>query len=582
MIPRDFILRLTSACDIEDVMSSYVFLKRAGRNLKALCPFHSEKTPSMTIYPQTQSFYCFGCGAGGDVINFIMRAENLEYPEAVRFLAKRVGMEVPEDGGEDIGKIKTRIYEINRETAHFFHRCLKSPVGKKGYDYFKRRELSDETINTYGLGFAPDDWTSLYTFLRQRGYSDEELVAAAVCVKGKSGRIYDQFRNRVMFPIIDLRGNVIAFGGRVLDDSKPKYLNSPDTPVFKKSRNLFSLNFAKNEVKDTLVLAEGYMDVISVYAAGIHNVVATLGTSLTEEQARIMSKYAKNIVLAYDSDQAGRIASRRATNLLSDAGVDARVLMMEGAKDPDEYIKKFGVKRFRMLVDNALNVFSYEIKTLEEKYDLEQTEDLQKYCLEAINIIKDIDDSTAREIYSKKLSEKTGVSKETIDERVKEAIARMLKSSVNREWRDIQTNKAVYMDKNNPQKAGNLKEATAEEGIIAILMNNPDYYDDCMEKLKPQDFVTDYNRKLFENMIKLHYSDIEPTVSLLASMITEQEARGLAGIIARSSGKTLSKPMMLDYIDVLLESKRKLKSEDIKEKSVTEIEDYIKHLKSKK
>ena len=293
-IPSSFIMQLRQTADIQDIVSSYCSITRAGRNQKCLCPFHSEKTPSMVIYPDTQSFYCFGCGAGGDVITFIMKIENLDYVEAVRFLARRYHMEIPDEAGDDRAyRMRTRILELNRETARFYHKCLLSPAGKEGLAYLKGRQLSEKTITTYGLGFAPMGWDNLINHLRSKGFTMDEMIAAAVVARSDRGgrvRFYDQFRNRVMFPIIDLRGNVIAFGGRVMDDSKPKYLNSADTPVFKKSRNLFSLNLAKTQVQDRkLILAEGYMDVISIYQAGFHNVIATLGTALTEEQARLIS-----------------------------------------------------------------------------------------------------------------------------------------------------------------------------------------------------------------------------------------------------------------------------------------------------
>ena len=324
-IPRSFIQQLLLHCEIEDVISSYVVLKREGHNRKGLCPFHSEKTPSMVVYNDTQSFYCFGCGTGGDVITFIMKIENLDYVEAVKLLAQRAGLEIPDEASEDsASRIKTRVLEINRTAALFFHNCLKAPEGRAGLSYLKNRRLDHKTIVKYGLGFAPNSWNALIQHLQTKGFSLTEIETAKLAVKGKTGSYYDFFRNRVIFPVIDLRGNVIAFGGRVLDDSKPKYLNSPDTPVFKKSRNLFSLNFAKKVKTDRFILAEGYMDVIAINAAGFENVVATLGTSLTSEQARLVSKYVKEVVIAYDSDGAGQAATHRAINLFSEVNVTTR------------------------------------------------------------------------------------------------------------------------------------------------------------------------------------------------------------------------------------------------------------------
>ncbi len=351
--PDQFILELKQNNPIDTVMSSYVSLNRRGRNCVCLCPFHSEKSPSCTVYMDNGSFYCFGCGTGGDVITFVMKIENLSYVEAIKFLADRAGMTMPDEAkNNEASQIKSRVLEINRTAARFFHNTLaKSPDGEKGRRYFAERQLSPATITKYGLGYAPDDWHKLSNHLKSQGYTEDELVTANLCARGKNDGIYDLFRDRAIFPIIDLRGNVIAFGGRIIDGSGPKYLNSSDTPVFKKSRNLFSLNFAKKSEEKRLILAEGYMDVIAINQAGFENVVATLGTALTQEQARLMSQYAEEIIIAYDSDGAGQNATHKAINLLSEVGVRTKIIRMEGAKDPDEYIKKFGAARFRHLLD---------------------------------------------------------------------------------------------------------------------------------------------------------------------------------------------------------------------------------------
>ena len=337
MISELFLQELKSYSDIEQVVSSYVHLKRRGRVATGLCPFHSEKTPSFTVYPDNQSFYCFGCGAGGDVITFIRRIENLEYVEAVRFLAQRAGMAMPEDTRDDgMARLKARVLELNRTLARFYHSCLRGPQGKPGLDYLHGRGLTNQTIIRFGLGYAPDSWDAACKYLRSRGFTDDEMVSAAVAARGKSGGLYDSFRNRAMFPIIDLRGNVIGFGGRVMGDAKgPKYLNSSDTPVFKKSRNLFALNFAKASKREGLILCEGYMDVIAMHQAGFDNAVATLGTALTSEQSRLIAQYAQGVTLSYDSDGAGQAATRRAVGLLGEVGVKIKVLSITGAKDPD-------------------------------------------------------------------------------------------------------------------------------------------------------------------------------------------------------------------------------------------------------
>lgn len=582
MIPRSFIQQLVQRCDIEEIVSSYVLVKRAGRNLKALCPFHSEKTPSFVLYPDNQSFYCFGCGAGGDVISFIMRAENLDYPEAVRFLARRMGMEVPEDGEDTGAQLRSRILQLNREAALFFHKCLKTPAGREGYAYLhEKRGLPDKIITSYGLGYAPNSWNALGDYLLQKGFTQQELLSAALAARGKRGGTYDQFRNRVMFPILDLRGNVIGFGGRVLDDSKPKYLNSPDTPVFKKSRNLFSLNFAKNDGKEQLILAEGYMDVISIYAAGFRNVVATLGTALTGEQARLMSKYAREILIAYDSDGPGQAATHRAINLLSEAGLTAKVIHMEGAKDPDEYIKKFGATRFQLLLEGASDVIEHELSGIRAGCDLETPEGRIEYLKRAVNVLADIHGPLEREVYASGVAQAAGVTPEAVKSQVDALIRKRSREREKREWRDIESNKEVSQDRINPQKRQNLKEAQAEEGILAYLMDHPDSYEYLYSRIRPEDFVTDFNRKVLEAMTALRQEG-EVSLSLLGQVLTPEELRGAAGILARHHDQTQTKELLDAYIDILAAHKDRLKPEAARSADPAEIEAYRQRLKERK
>ncbi len=583
MIPRSFIQQLVGLCEIEDVVSSYVTIRRAGRNPKGLCPFHSEKTPSFVLYPDNQSFYCFGCGAGGDVISFIMRAENLDYVEAVRFLAKRVGLEVPDEGEDSSGQLKARILEINRETARFFYQCLKSPAGRPGMEYLReKRGLSMKTITSYGLGYAPDSWDSLLRHLHGKGFRDEEMAAACVAAKGRNGRYYDQFRNRVMFPIIDLRGNVIAFGGRVLDDSKPKYLNSPDTPVFKKSRNLFSLNFAKNAADGRLILAEGYMDVIAIHAAGFPNVVATLGTSLTEEQARLMSKYAKEILIAYDSDGAGQTATHRAINLLSDAGLNTKVIRMEGAKDPDEYLKKFGPTRFRLLLDSASNVIEHELEELKAQIQLDTAEGRIDYLKRAIHILADIKNPLEREVFAGIVAKEAGVMPEAVLSQTSALMKKRFSARERQEWREIEQGKANLRDRINPEKAQNLKEAMAEEGILAYLIQHPDQIQTAGERLEPADFVTGFGKRVLESVFQLARDGDEVNITALGTLLTPQETGGLARILARYAGQRMTKEMLDDYIDILRAHKDKLQLGEIREIEPDAIEEYRRRLRQKK
>ena len=574
-IPKSFIQQLLMYCDIEDIVSSYLPLKREGKNQKTLCPFHSEKTPSMVIYPNTQSFYCFGCGAGGDVISFIMRIENLDYVEAVHFLAKRVGLTVPEEGESDrAGQIKARILEINRESARFFHHCLKSPMGRAGYEYFKQRQLSDQTIVKYGLGFAPDSWNALRDHLRKKGFTYEEMEQAAVVRKGRNDSVYDQFRNRVMFPIIDVRGNVIAFGGRVLDDSKPKYLNSNDTLVFKKSRNLFSLNFAKNSKEKRLILAEGYMDVIAIHAAGFENVVATLGTALTSEQSRLISKYAEEVVIAYDSDEAGQKATHRAINLLSEVGVSTKILKMEGAKDPDEYIKKFGAKRFEILLDASGDVIEFELGKIKKQFDIEDTNGKVEYTRRSVSVLASVKNRLEREVYAGLVAKETGVTVDSLMAQADALIKKRRRAEEKKEWNVIKTNQKVLSDRINPEKARHLRAARAEEGIIALLLRYPDSCGEILSKIREEDFVTQFNQCVFSRINTLFRANNEIGLSDLNPDFSEPEFDRIAAMVAESENENAAIAMLEDYISVLREYRSSLKAQDVKTLTPEDLERY--------
>ena len=582
MIPRSFIEQLTAQCDIEDIVRSYVPLKRAGRTAKALCPFHSEKTPSFVVYPENQSFYCFGCGKGGDVIRFVMEAEHLDYPEAIRFLAARAGMAVPEEEEDGTAARKMRIYEINREAARFFHKCLKSQAGQAGYRYLRGRGLSDQTITAFGLGFAPDSWDSLRDFLQKKGFKREEMLDAAVLARGRGGHCYDKFRNRVMFPIIDLRGNVIGFGGRVMDDSRPKYLNTDDTPVFKKSRNLFSLNFAKGEADGRLILAEGYMDVIAIYAAGFHNVVATLGTALTEEQARLMSKYAKEVVIAYDSDGPGQAATHRAINILSDAGLSARVLHMEGAKDPDEYIKKFGAKRFEILLGNAGDATTHELESAKKALDLKTPEGRIEYLKRAVNILADIRNPLSSEVYAASVARDAGVSVESVNAQAAAVMKKKRRQEEAREWRDIETNREMARDRINPEKAQNIRAAMAEEGILAYMLRHPDECGRMLDAVSDTDFITTYDRKVLSAMRTLHGEQADITLTTLSTLLSPDEASGVARILARSSETPVTAEMAEDCIRTLAQERQRPDKKAVSAAAPEDIERYRQILKQKK
>lgn len=582
MIPESFILQLKQSVDIADIMSSYVNIKREGRNKKCLCPFHSEKTPSMVIYQDTQSFYCFGCGAGGDAFTFIKKIENLEYVEAIKLIAKRAGVAVPEDYADDnISRLKTRIYEANREAARFFHNYLYNENTNPGLEYLRSRNLTDATIKNFGLGYAPNSWDELLKHLKSKGFSFEELTAAYLISKNKSGGYYDQFRNRVMFPIIDLRGNVIGFGGRVLDDSKPKYLNTAETLVFHKKLNLYCLNFAKTNIKDKIILAEGYLDVIAIYQAGLKNVVATLGTAITPEQARLISNYAKEVVIAYDSDEAGQKATHKAINLLSEVGLSTRIISMEGAKDPDEFINKFGTTRFRMIIEGANNAFDFELLKLKSKYDIETETGKISYLKDAVFVLSEISNPIEREVYCSKVANEVSISKTNIEQQVNSLRNKKSNTIKKQQYKELITNKVNYNDKINTERMAHLKQAKAEEGIIFYLFKNPDYYNYLIRKISANDFITDFNRRVLKILLDAFEMGSEFDLTLFATDFSDEEMGKISGIIAKNEQNILNETILNDYIKVILEHKTLKTDEQKKEMDPMELFEYIKNKKSR-
>ncbi|MEG2677550.1 MAG: DNA primase, partial [Oscillospiraceae bacterium] len=413
-LPQGFLQELHDRNDIVEVIGSYVSLKRRGRLNTGLCPFHNEKTPSFVVYSDTQSYFCFGCGAGGDVITFIKTKENLDYIESVRLLANRAGMTMPEDM-DDSGYIKRkRAFDINKLAARYFFATLNSDAGKNARGYLRARKLSDSSIKRFGIGYAGSEWSGLRDHLHTHGYKDDELVEAGVCTKSEKGTVYDFFRERIMFPIFDLRGNVIAFSGRTVTEDNRKYLNTRDTIIFKKSRAIFAMNIAKNTDTRRIILCEGQMDVIAMHQAGFENAVAACGTALTDEQVRMISQYADEVVLAYDDDGAGQKAARRAIDMFKNTNILVKVLKIDGAKDPDEYIKKNGVDRFRELVDKSSNSVEYELRRARLKYDIETDNGRVQYLKDASEILARTTSPTERDLFAGRVSQDIGVSKEAI------------------------------------------------------------------------------------------------------------------------------------------------------------------------
>ena len=461
-----FLDQLKSRLRIEDVVSEYVSLRKSsGSRFVGLCPFHSEKTPSFTVFTDDQHFYCFGCGKGGDLITFIRQIESLDYMDALRLLADKAGLDMPQERGDgEYRKRRETVLKINREAARHFHSNLTGGPGEPARAYFAKRRLSQSTITRFGLGYAPDSWDDCLKHLQGLGYTGQQIEAAGLALRGKSGGYYDRFRNRVMFPIIDTRGNVIGFGGRVLTDEQPKYLNSPDTVAFKKSNNLFALNFAKNTGSGRLILCEGYMDVISLHQAGFPEAVATLGTAITDDQSRIMARYAKEVIIAYDSDGAGRAAADKAIRLLTQTGVTVRVLSMPDSKDPDEYINKHGPDRFRRLLDGSGSHTTYRLDKARAKYDLEIVEDKAAYLKEAVQILASLPSPMEREIYVLRLAQQTDVAADVIKAEIQSIMEQRRKQYKEQEVRTERDKSAGAKDRRKPAKRQHLEAAKAERG----------------------------------------------------------------------------------------------------------------------
>lgn len=538
-ISERFIQELQERVDIEEVISSHITLRRRGKTLVGLCPFHNEKTPSFTVYPDTNSFYCFGCGAGGDVISFIRRIDNLDYVEAVKTVAQMAGMSMPEDGYDDtLAKRRMRLLAANREAARFFNACLMDEKNRPALDYFLRRALTTATIRHFGLGYAPDSWHALTEHLRSKGFTYEEMVLANLVRRSdKNGKAnyYDNFRNRVMFPIIDLRGNVIAFGGRVMDDSKPKYINTSDTPVYKKSNGVFALNFAKNANENKLLLVEGYMDVIALHQAGFTNAIACLGTAFTSEQANLLSRYAEEIIICYDNDGAGREATQRALNVLGKTGLKLRVVTMSGGKDADEIIRTHGKERFAELLGMAANKTEYRLLQERNKYNLNTDDGKLRFLTAAAQILAECS-AIECDIYATRLSNELGVSAESINAQIRSVKTRQRRSDESKRLKESEALiERSFADKNNPQRAANIRAAKAEETLIASLMRNPDFYPKLKDKFSADDFVTDFNKRIMRCLADKLDKGFIPELSLFTREFTPEEMGSVTRIYMSSA-----------------------------------------------
>lgn len=584
--PDSFLQELKLRSDITEIASSYVNLKRHGRNMVGLCPFHGEKTPSFNIYTENGSFYCFGCGAGGDVITFIMKIENLDYVEAVKFLAQRAGMEMPENTYDDsLSKLRMRIYEANREAARFFHATLLSQRGQSGLNYLRGRALSDRTIRHFGLGFADDDWNSLCNHLKNKGFSEYEIYSANLAFKRKNGNgIYDRFVNRVMFPIIDLRGNVIAFGGRIMTDEKPKYLNTSDTPVFKKSENLFSLNNAKSSGTRTLILCEGYMDVIALNQAGFTNAVATLGTALTNEQAVLMKRYADEVIICYDADGAGQKATARAIDILRNAGLPIKILTVPSGKDPDEFIRSKGENgpaAFKLLIEKCGNDIEYRLMKLKENYNLNTTDGKVAFLNESVKIVATIESPIERDVFASKLCAELEIDKNAFLEQISKVKRRDRRENIKKETRQIQAELNGQSDKINREHYKKPRSSSAEEALLVYLINNPDYANSISERVTPDKFSNSLIKRYYEYVLGKIKSGYEPLTSV-SSDFNSDEVSYLYKLISTTIPAASTREAVEEYINVINEESNKLTSDKLADMSADDINDYIMKMKQNK
>ena len=584
MIPHEYVEEVVRRNDITDVVASYVQLRHRGRTHTGLCPFHSEKTPSFVVYPETQSFYCFGCGAGGDVITFVRKINNLDYVEAVKMLAGRAGMPMPEED-DKAGRLRSRVLAINKEAARFFYEQLnaENDDARTARAYWRGRGLSDSTIRRFGLGYSPNDFGALRRHLRARGYTEEEMLASGLQKRSEKGNVYDVFRGRVMTPIFDLRGNVIAFGGRVLGDEKPKYINSPETLVYKKSKAMFALNIAKKSASRRYILCEGYMDVISLHQAGFDTAVAACGTALTPDQVRLLGEYADEVVLCYDSDEAGQKATARSLGLFAESPVKVSVLNIPGAKDPDEFIKKYGRERFEALLNGTSNAIEYKLAKVREKYDLARPADRVEYIKDAIHLLAGRLTPTEREVYAGRLAEETDVAKANVMAQLEAAVrANQRRAQRQREKELLSTGAGadIKLPYNVPGGEKALGVASAEQQLVAALIRDPSLIPMAENRVKPEQFLMEDMAAAYAAVLEAKRQGHLPDLATLASALPEETVSRLSLLLARNYDVGLGRRDVEMYLDRLEQSV----PQSSKAGGMTgeELEEYMERLRRKK
>ena len=552
MIPHEYIEELTRRTDIVELVGSYVQLKRKGRLYGGLCPFHSEKTPSFYVYPDTESFYCFGCQAAGDAIGFVKKINNISTEEAIKMLAARAGMPEPQED-DKTGRMRSRILSMNKEAARFFHACLNSTVeeARQARAYWRRRGLDDKTIVRFGLGYAPDDGQALYQYLRGKGYNQQELDASGLFKRSPSGRIYCLFWKRVMTPIFDLRGNIIAFGGRVLDDSKPKYVNSPETLVYHKSDTVFALQIAKRSASRRFVLCEGYMDVISMQQAGIDTAVCACGTALTPDQVRLISEYADEVILSYDSDEAGQKATLRSLELFRNSPVKVGVLQIPGAKDPDEYIKKYGAERFQALLDGVGNALDFRLGRLRSQYDLSQDAQRLEYVKQAVDLLAERSSPTEQEVYAGRLAEETNISKAAIMTQLGTAVKKA--GSKRRREHDRQVLRSGEMDQIKVSYTAGGSQAlgivSAQQRLLAAILREPQYLDLVQGQLTADRFIQPQQKELYQAMVDCRQQGVDISLATLRAFVSEEALNELSHLAAQYSDVNCTPDDIRLYLD---------------------------------
>lgn len=584
MIPREYIDEVVRRSDITEVVSSYVQLRHRGRTHTGLCPFHNEKTPSFVVYPETQSFYCFGCGAGGDVITFVRKINNLDYVEAVKMLAGRAGMPMPEED-DKAGRLRSRVLAINKEAARFFYEQLnaENDDARTARAYWRGRGLSDSTIRRFGLGYSPNDFGALRRHLRARGYTEEEMLASGLQKRSEKGNVYDVFRGRVMTPIFDLRGNVIAFGGRVLGDEKPKYINSPETLVYKKSKAMFALNIAKKSASRRYILCEGYMDVISLHQAGFDTAVAACGTALTPDQVRLLGEYADEVVLCYDSDEAGQKATARSLGLFAESPVKVSVLNIPGAKDPDEFIKKYGRERFESLLNGTSNAIEYKLAKVREKYDLARPADRVEYIKEAIRLLAGRLTPTEREVYAGRLAEETDVAKANVMAQLEAAVRSNQRRAQRQREKELLNTGAgadIKLPYNAPGGEKALGVASAEQQLVAALIRDPSLIPLAENRVKPEQFLMEDMAAAYAAVLEAKRQGHLPDLATLASSLPEETVSRLSLLLARNYDVGLGRRDVEMYLDRLEQSV----PQSSKAGGMTgeQLEEYMERLRRKK